>query len=174
MENISENKSYNFKINILLVISIVLTIFSCGPRSGIHNENSDSSEENKQGNEQFFCGNAVQENNNVDWANKVLGLNGDNNKGRKLFMQNCAVCHSLNNQKLTGSGLYGVIDRVPNPKIEWLKKYILNSEKVYKSGDAYAKKLYKESDGALMTNFEEHLTEQDINDILIYIAVNTR
>jgi mono/diheme cytochrome c family protein len=164
---------HNFKIYILVIIT-ALTTFSCGPRSGIHNDDNDLSEENKHKESQFVCGNAVQEEINNNWANNTLGLTGDRNNGRKLFKQNCAVCHSLNDQKLTGSGLYGVYDRVPEPKLEWLKKYILNSEKVYKSGDKYARKLHKASGGALMTNFEEYLSDQEINDVLLFVLSNGR
>ena len=57
----------------------------------------------------------------------------------KIFKQNCAVCHTLTDQILTGPGLAGVFDRAP--KGDWLKNWILNSDKVTKSGDAYAKKL---------------------------------
>lgn len=164
---------YNFKIYILYIV-VILTAISCGPRSGIHNDNNESSEENKSSESQFLCGNAVQEEINTDWVNKTLGLYGDSNKGYKLFKQNCAACHTLNDLKLTGSGLHGVYDRVPEPKLEWLKKYILNSEKVYKSGDKYARKLHKESGGSLMTNFDEYLTNQEINDVLLYVLSNTR
>ena len=63
--------------------------------------------------------------------------------GAKLFKQNCAVCHaSHTDQKLTGPGLKGVFDRVP--KGDWINKWILNSEKMIKAGDAYANKIYNE------------------------------
>jgi len=128
MDNYAENKSYNLKIYILCFV-VALTTFSCGPRSGIHKDNDETSQENTQKGTQFICGNAIQESNNIEWANKTLGINSDGYKGQKLFKQNCAVCHFLNDQKLTGSGLKGVFDRVPKPEIEWLKNYILNSEK---------------------------------------------
>lgn len=89
--------------------------------------------------------------------------------GQKLFKQNCAVCHSSHtDQKLTGPGLKGVFDRAP--KGDWLKRWILNNEKVIKSGDAYANKIYNENGKAAMTVFEGQLNEQDVDAILKFVA----
>ena len=72
--------------------------------------------------------------------------------GAKLFKQNCAVCHaSHTDQHGTGPGLKGVFDRVPKPAEEWMTKWIINNEKVIKSGDAYAAKIYGENGKAAMT-----------------------
>ncbi len=88
--------------------------------------------------------------------------------GAKLFKQNCAVCHaSHTDQKLTGPGLKGVFDRVP--KGDWINKWILNSEKVIKSGDAYANKIYAENGKAAMTVFEGQLSDKDVEAILGFI-----
>lgn len=88
--------------------------------------------------------------------------------GAKLFKQNCAVCHaSHTDQKLTGPGLKGVFDRVP--KGDWINKWILNSEKMIKSGDAYANKIYNENGKAAMTVFEGQLTDKDVTAIIDFI-----
>ena len=171
---LKQNKYYTCIINYTLIIVAILLVSSCGPRSGIHEENINSSQENKTKEPQFICGNAIQESDNIEWANKTFGIKGDGYKGRKLFLQNCAVCHSLSDQKLIGSGLKGIIERVPKPKIEWLRKYIMNSEKVYKSGDSYAIFLHEKSSSLSMTNFDEYLTNEDVNDILIYVLGNTK
>lgn len=87
--------------------------------------------------------------------------------GAKLFKQNCAVCHALTDQKLTGPGLAGIFDRAP--KGDWLSKWILNNEKLIKSGDAYANKIYNENGKAAMTVFEGQLNDKDVEAILAYI-----
>lgn len=87
--------------------------------------------------------------------------------GAKIFKQNCAVCHSLTDQKLTGPGLAGVFDRAP--KGDWLKNWILNNEKLIKGGDAYANKIYNENGKAAMTVFEGQLNEKDVEALLAYI-----
>ena len=88
--------------------------------------------------------------------------------GAKLFKQNCAVCHaSHTDQRLTGPGLKGLFDRAP--KGDWLAKWILNNEKLIKSGDAYANKIYNEYGKAAMTVFEGQLNDKDVAAILDFI-----
>ncbi|PBQ31403.1 cytochrome C [Sphingobacteriaceae bacterium] len=87
--------------------------------------------------------------------------------GAKIFKQNCAVCHALTDQKLTGPGLKGVFDRAP--KGDWMHKWILNSEKMIKSGDAYANKIYNENGKAAMTVFEGTLTDKDVDAVIAFI-----
>lgn len=88
--------------------------------------------------------------------------------GAKLYKQNCAVCHaSHTGQKLTGPGLLGIFDRAP--KGDWLKNWILNNEKMIKSGDAYANKIYNENGKAAMTVFEGQLTDKDVDAILAFL-----
>lgn len=99
-------------------------------------------------------------------ASKTIALSGE-----KLFKQNCAVCHSLDNSKLTGPGMGGVFERVP--KGDWLTKYIINNEKLLKSGDPYANKIYKENGKVAMTVFEGQLSEKDVQAIIDYIKNNS-
>lgn len=87
--------------------------------------------------------------------------------GAKLFKANCAVCHALTDQKLTGPGLAGVFDRAP--KGDWLHKWILNNEKLIKAGDPYAVKIFNENGKAAMTVFEGQLSDKDVDAILDYI-----
>ncbi len=90
--------------------------------------------------------------------------------GAKLYKQNCAVCHaSHTDQKLTGPGLKGVFDRVPKPADAWLSKWIINNEKLIKSGDAYAGKIFNDNGKAAMTVFEGQIDEKGINDILAFL-----
>lgn len=154
-----------------ITVVISTCLFSCGPRTGIHHDESEH--ETDQVSEFKGCGNASMESQHYGIATHILGISGDGDKGRKLFKQNCLVCHTLTDQKLTGPGLAEVFERIPEPKTEWLRKYILNSEKVRLSGDVYAKKLHKEYGMADMTVFEGQLTDQEINDLMIYMIANT-
>ena len=173
MGNSVENKSHNLKVYILFFV-VVLTTLSCGPRSGVHADNNSSDQIIDIVSETQWCGNAAMDSQNYDWAIKELKLDGDGNHGQKLFKQNCAVCHTLSDQKLTGPGLTGAYWRIPEPKTQWLKKYILNNDSVYKSGDPYAKKLHSEYAETPMTVFSGQLTDQEINDIMIYVVGNTK
>ncbi len=88
--------------------------------------------------------------------------------GAKLFKQNCAVCHaSHTDQKLTGPGLKGVFDRVPPG--DWMKKWILNNEKMIKGGDAYANKIFGENGKAAMTVFEGQIDDKGVDAIIAFL-----
>ncbi len=88
--------------------------------------------------------------------------------GEKIFKQNCAVCHSMGSNKITGPGLEGVFTRVPAPQDEWLHKWIKNNDKMIKSGDAYAIKI-SAFDASQMTIFESTLSDEDITAVVKYI-----
>lgn len=98
----------------------------------------------------------------------ILSSNIKAQDGAKLFKQNCAVCHaSHTDQKLTGPGLKGVFDRAP--KGDWIHKWVLNNEKVIKSGDAYANKIYNENGKAAMTVFEGQLSDKDVDAVIAFL-----
>ncbi len=170
MDISAENRNLKLTLNFVFSVFISTLMFSCGPTSGIsHNEETEQIIDDVQ-----WCGNAVMDSKNYDWAIKELNLDGDGNHGQKLFKQNCTVCHVLSDQKLTGPGLAAVYWRLPEPKVEWLKKYILNSDSVYKSGNPYAKKLHSEYSETPMTVFQRQLSDKEINDIIIYVVGNTK
>jgi len=88
--------------------------------------------------------------------------------GQKLFKQNCAVCHnSHTDAKSTGPGLKGVFDRVP--KGDWIHKWIINNEKMIKSGDPYANKIFNENGKAAMTVFEGVIDDKGVDAIVAFL-----
>ncbi len=85
--------------------------------------------------------------------------------GEKIFKQNCAVCHSLGSNKVTGPGLKGVMARVPNE--DWMLKWIKNNDALIKSGDVYAVKI-STFDASAMTTFT-NLSDEEIKATIAYI-----
>lgn len=85
--------------------------------------------------------------------------------GEKIFKDNCAVCHSLGKETVTGPGLEGVMKRVPSE--EWMLKWIKNNDALIKSGDAYAVKInaFAESQMTTFTN----LSDDEIKAVIAYI-----
>ncbi|MBT8235805.1 MAG: cytochrome c, partial [Bacteroidia bacterium] len=82
-------------------------------------------------------------------------VGGDLVKGKQLFNQNCAACHSLN-RKMTGPALANVESRLAEEEgldKDWLYKWIKNSPAMIAEGDAYAVKIYNEYNQAAMTAF---------------------
>lgn len=89
--------------------------------------------------------------------------------GEKLFKQNCAMCHdAFTDRQLTGPGLKGIFNRAP--KGDWLKRYILNNEKLIHSGDPYANMIYNKYGKSQMTVFEGTLRDADLDAILEYLG----
>lgn len=102
---------------------------------------------------------------------EALASAGDAVKGKTLFNQNCAACHSLT-RKMTGPALEKVEERLAEDEgldKEWLYAWVKNSPGLIKSGDAYAGKVYAEYNEAAMTPFPT-LSNVDIDDILAYTA----
>lgn len=107
-----------------------------------------------------LCGNAVAE-------SAARNNYPDYDLGGKVFMQNCAVCHSLGSNLITGPGLKDAVYRIPGGN--WLKQYILNSEKMFKKKDPYTLKLRTEFPTERMTAFEEILNEKEIDAVIHYM-----
>lgn len=91
-------------------------------------------------------------------------------EGGKLFKANCAVCHSLGTNKVTGPGLQGVTDRVPQPYQDWMLKWIKNNAAFRKTGDAYANKVFADNGNTAMTVFEGTLNDDQIKNIIAFLA----
>src|SRR5688572_18701885 len=94
-------------------------------------------------------------------------VNGYAADGKAIFKANCATCHKLNDQRLTGPGLAGVATRVPGD--DWLKKWIENPTAMVNSGDAYANKIFNENNKSVMTAFGGILSSEEIDAVIAYI-----
>jgi cytochrome c2 len=97
----------------------------------------------------------------------ILSTNTFAADGEKLFRANCAVCHSLGKNVLTGPGLEGIMTRVPSEK--WLFDWIKNNKAMVASGDAYAVKVFNENGKKDMTVFATTLSDEDINAVIGFI-----
>ena len=83
--------------------------------------------------------------------------------GESLFKGNCTVCHAID-EVIIGPALRDIHERRSE---EWIYAFIKNSQKVIKSGDEYAIKLYDQYNKTLMTSFD--FSNEELNAILTYI-----
>ncbi len=90
-------------------------------------------------------------------------------KGEAAFKQTCAACHTIGKGKLVGPDLASVHTRRPE---EWIKNFVRSSQTVIKSGDKYADSLFKAFNQIPMPD-NPGLTDENIKDILNYIAANS-
>lgn len=97
-------------------------------------------------------------------SNTVPSLAQDAAKGKEIFESQCTSCHAIHDRSI-GPALKDVSTRRDEA---WLIKWIRNSDKVIKSGDPYAVKLYNEYNKTAMTAFEQ-FSDGDIKNVLAYI-----
>jgi cytochrome c2 len=84
--------------------------------------------------------------------------------GESIFKANCTACHAYDRQVI-GPALKGVHDRWPDKAL--LKKFILNSQAVIKSGDKYANELYAKYNNTVMSN--HNFTDAELDNLLAYL-----
>lgn len=85
--------------------------------------------------------------------------------GEKLFKQNCATCHRIDDKKMVGPGLAGIEERAPS--VEWIIKWVKGPAAMIASGDEYANSI-KDVDPSMMTDFG-YLEDEQILAILDYV-----
>jgi len=93
-------------------------------------------------------------------------VNADAANGKNLFNSLCAACHKPYRDGV-GPKLHGVTER---RDMDWLYKWIVNSQELIKSGDSQAVQLYEEWNKVAMNAFPQ-LSNDDINDILAYVEI---
>ena len=84
-------------------------------------------------------------------------------KGRMLFDQKCAPCHTIGGGKKIGPDLQGVTER---RKREWLIRWIDNPGELIASGDSVAGELVK---GYAIKMPSSGLSKEEIGDVLSYL-----
>lgn len=89
--------------------------------------------------------------------------------GQRLFIQNCAACHSATTE-IVGPKMEGITNIRTN---EWLQKMITNGNALIESGDKDAIALYKKYNMP-HPNFER-LTNEEVTSIIDYLkTLNTK
>ena len=84
--------------------------------------------------------------------------------GKTIFQNKCASCHIMGNDGGTGPNLQGVLGRWGGDEAR-LKKWILNWDKLVKSGDPHAAEVAA-SRPAVMQIFEGALTDADLDAVI--------
>lgn len=97
-------------------------------------------------------------------AVQTVAISGAAEQGKKIFNDNCQVCHSVGADKLVGPGLKDVTKRRPEA---WLIPWIRNSQKVIESGDKYAVDLYNAYNKTQMPPYA--FSDDEIKSVLAYI-----
>ena len=89
-------------------------------------------------------------------------------EGAQLFTANCTSCHAIH-EKVVGPALKDAHKRHDE---KWMLSWIKNSQKLIKSGDADAVKLFNDNNQSPMTAFEQ-FNETQIKSIIAYIKTES-
>jgi cytochrome c2 len=101
----------------------------------------------------------------------------DAKAGKATFRSKCGSCHAVDlKQKMTGPALEGVIDRWKaagdfkgKTGEQWLRSWITNWNDPVAAGMPYAVKM-QSYDASAMTVFAGQISDEELNNILAYIA----
>ncbi len=85
-------------------------------------------------------------------------------EGATLFTANCTACHAMN-EKVVGPALK---DSHKRHDEKWMMSWIRNSQKLIKSGDAVAVKLFNDNNQSPMTPFEQ-FNDNQLKSLIAYI-----
>ncbi len=85
--------------------------------------------------------------------------------GQQTFQTMCVTCHTVGGGRLVGPDLAGVTER---QDAAWLKRFIMEPDKVLAEGDPIATQLLAEFNNVPMPNLGVSATQAD--DILAYLA----
>ena len=107
----------------------------------------------------------IEERNSLVIDDDISPAKEINSKGKTLFQQNCASCHSIT-KDLTGPALAGVEERGPWTDRKNLVKWIQNPAAFMQTSE-YTRNL-KNKYGTMMTSIS-HLKEEEIYELLDYI-----
>lgn len=86
-------------------------------------------------------------------------------QGKTLYESNCIACHQITTQNIVGPGLQDVHKKKP---LEWIIRFVRNSQDVINSGDEYAIELFNEYNKVLMPA-QDDFSDDDIISIVAYI-----
>lgn len=86
------------------------------------------------------------------------------NEGESLFVENCAICHTIGQGDLIGPDLKNIHK---NRAYDYFQLFIKNSQEFIKSGDSIALSVYKNYDESIMP--EHSLSDPEITEIWQFI-----
>jgi len=94
----------------------------------------------------------------------LLNIPSKAQDGGSIFKSTCAACHRISTQRLVGPGLAN-IDKIRSK--EWFRSFVKSSQKLIKSGDADAVKIFNEFNQIVMP--DQAFSDAELDAVYEYI-----
>jgi Cytochrome c len=103
---------------------------------------------------------------------QIQGLINKYRQGKEKFQIKCAACHVALERHVTDQYIFdGLFDKLPKPSDDYFIRFIKNGKALKESGDKYSQKLAEDWNSNYDHVFQETLSNQDLENLLIYIKV---
>jgi mono/diheme cytochrome c family protein len=91
-------------------------------------------------------------------------------QGKKIFQAKCSACHVAPEKPVTDQLAFdNLFDRLPKPSEDYFIQFIKNGKVLKASGDKYALKLAEIWDTKYDHAFQDSLSNQDLENLIVYI-----
>ncbi len=98
-----------------------------------------------------------------------LAIEPDLENGKNVFRANCAACHKPD-KDVSGPALQGILDRAPEPALNWYIAFMSNEYSLVKAGDPYTLAL-RERWRNIPWFHPNELSTKDLLDVLVWVEL---
>jgi mono/diheme cytochrome c family protein len=99
-------------------------------------------------------------------------LSGKYRQGKEIFQIKCAACHVAPEKHATDQLVFdNLFDRLPRPSEDYFIRFIKNGKTLKVSGDSYALKLAEVWKSDYKHDFQNTLSNYDLENLIVYIKV---
>jgi len=98
-----------------------------------------------------------------------LGTKPDRDLGKNLFKGNCAACHKPD-RDMSGPALQGILDRAPQPALDWYIAFMTNSEMLINAGEPYTLAVRERWGNSLWLHPNDLIRKERL-DVLVYVEL---
>jgi hypothetical protein len=96
----------------------------------------------------------------------------DSLQGKEVFQRKCASCHVAPERHVTDQFVFdNLFDKLPKPPEDYFIRFIKNGKVLKASGDRYALRLAKSWNSDYDHAFQDSLSNQDLENLIVYIKV---
>ena len=108
---------------------------------------------------------------NYRYSANFINADFDPERGRNIFDDKCAMCHSLHGSTIIGPPLVDVFHHIPTEPKDWIFHYLKNSDSLASTGDKYVKELREKYTVGKWNHTDSLLTKESLTDLIGFIGM---